>query len=308
MNLGLIIPVNQENQEQGVIRGIFKAMSSLIADTPDIGIKRIEIAEDVNLVVCSVLFHTPQKMDSDFTRKKLKQKLAKIFEEENIFIVAEHPDIKQFYCEYDNPEIQKKEEFVKSQAFHIDKLFPEIVSDRFLELLKLVNGVGDIKSREVTVTGSPEYLEYAISGLITRVKLVNILLPEENQSLYEAEKAFVETGIPVHITNDHEVLDRSALWIRFPFDHISFDVLPEIFSGIIIDIGDMKIIDTKNRKIFNIILEFSDRMKRKIGHNILCSFEEGVLEDILITSCRNEWKTTSAEASLRLGMKLSFKS
>jgi hypothetical protein len=306
MNIGLILPVRQKDKDRSKFFGLYKTMSSLIPATPMIGVQKIELAEDIGLVVCSVPLHTRDEMDGAFARKRLKQRIDRIFEEERVWPVIEHPDLMGLYCSHKKPRASIEESAAGKPP--VDESIAEIAADRFLEALKLVHGVGDLSSREIAVTGGSAHLEYAIARLITRVKSVNILLPEGSQSLDEAEKAFAETGIPVHITTDIDVLDRSSVWIRFPLDHISFDALPEIFRGVIVDIGNMKIIDTKNKKIFSIIVEFSDKMKRKLGQNILSFFGEGVLEGVIIAVCANVWNTSCTEASLRLGMKLSFKS
>ena len=133
-------------------------------------------------------------------------------------------------------------------------------------------------------------------------------IPEDMEAPAEAEKAFLETGIPVHITNDKDVLNRNKIWLRFPGDHESFDALPQKFKGIIIDLEALKIIDTKLRKIFSIHIEFSDRIKRRLGQQLLSTWEKGVLEGFVAAVCAENWKMSVTEASTRLGTRISFNS
>jgi hypothetical protein len=139
------------------------------------------------------------------------------------------------------------------------------------------------------------------------VKSINILLPEGSEEPEEADLAFEETGIPVHITTDPEVLNRTALWIRFPFDHEGFDALPESYEGLIIDLGARKVIDTKAKTIMSIGLELSERMKRELGRSILEGFDTDSLAGFLIGYCINAWGKNASEASNRLGVRLSLK-
>lgn len=292
MNIGLILPA-KKNREHKLFPKLYQAMHSYILTTHSIEIYQIELMEGLNLLVCSTPLYNYGELIHISTRKKLKAKLDRIFEEGMAWPVLEHPDVKGIYGPHE---------------FEYNEAILEVVVNRFVEVLMLIHGIGDFSSREISVTGGSAHLEYAIAKLITKVKSMNILLPEGIQEPFEAEEAFAETGIPVHITTDHEVLNRSAVWLRFPEDNESFDALPENFNGIIVDFGDMKIIDTKNKKIFNIVVEFSEKIKRKLGQSILSSWGEGVLEGAIIKVCANAWDINCTEASIKLGMKLSFKS
>ncbi|HBR04026.1 MAG TPA: hypothetical protein DD738_15610 [Ruminiclostridium sp.] len=292
MNIGMIVP-SRTGAASGMLLKVYSTVRSFFFHSIFIETHRIGLMEGLNLTICSIPLQNGEELDNMAARRKLKLKLDRIFEEEGAWPVLEHPKLKGLY---------------DPNEFPFEKALAEAASNRFLETIKLVHGIGNLSSREITITGGSIYLENAISKLITKVKAMNILLPEGSRPPDEAEEAFAETGIPVHITNDPEVLNRSALWIRFPLDHHSFDALPERFDGIILDFGNMKIIDTKNKKIFNILLEFSDRIKRRLGHNILKSWEEGVLEGVILTMGAKAWDITCTEASLKLGMRLSFKS
>lgn len=293
MNIGLIMPAKMEKKEIRVLKRPYRAICSLFSSTLPIETHQVELTEELHLVVCSILFRDPEILSHEGMRKKIKAKLDKVFEEERAWPILEHPEVRGLY---------------NLQKYRFDEAIFEVVINRFLDVLKLINGIGDLSTREISVTGESSHLEYAINGLITKVKCINILLPVGSQEPNEAEQAFEETGIPVHITTDYEVLNRTSLWIRFPNDHPSFDSLPECYKGLIVDFGNMKIIDTKNKKIFTIIVEFSDKIKRKIGHTILNAWEEGVLESAFITLCANAWDISVTEASMRLGMRISFKS
>lgn len=294
MNIGLILPAQPENnKESDLLFRICKALGSVIFNKLRLETHRIELVDGINLVVCSIPITHPEMLSHEGVLKKLRARLEKKFDEERAWPVLEHPEVKGLF----NP-----------HEFRFDETIAEVAIDRFAEVLKLLQGIGDLCTKEVTVTGGSSFLEYAISKLITKVKTLNLLLPEGSCEPGEAEQAFVETGIPVHITSDSDVLNRTAVWLRFPDDDASFDALPETFHGMIADFGAMKIIDTKNKKIFSITLEFSDKIKRKIGHNNLSGWERGVLEGVIITVCANAWDVGVTETSIRLGMRLSFNS
>jgi hypothetical protein len=294
MNIGLILPARPENKkESGIFFWIFKALGSVMFNKLRLETHHIELLDGLNLVICSIPVNKPEMISHEGVLKKLKAKLEKKFEEERAWPILEHPAVKGL---------------INPQEFRFDETIAEVAIDRFPEVLKLMQGIGDLCTKEVTVTGGSSYLEYAISKLITKVKTLNLLLPEGSCEPGEAEQAFVETGIPVHITSDSEVLNRTAVWLRFPDDDVSFDSLPESFHGMIADFSAMKIIDTRNKKIFTVTLEFSDKIKRKIGHSNLDGWGKGVLEGVIITVCANAWDIGVTDTSIRLGMRLSFNS
>lgn len=251
----------------------------------------IEIAKDLSLVVCLLPYIDSDAMCLPSFRKRFKARLDRIFEEQNAWPILEHPDIRGLY-EVDT------------------SLFAEVIKtlalQQFSDILSSIQGVGALINKEILVTGSSEYLEHAIEILITKVKTINILIPRGVSEPIEAEKAFLETGIPVHITTDHDVLNRTGIWIRFPDDNENFDELPRMFKGLIVDFGAMKIIDTKLQKIFGINIEFSDRIKRKLGQQLLNSWGKGVLEGFIILVCANEWDINESEVFKRLEMRFSF--
>ncbi len=224
-------------------------------------------------------------------RKRYKARIDRIIEELNVWPILEHPDISGFY---------------QVDASVFSKVVKELALHRFDEVLSTIKGVGALINKEILVTGSSEYLEHAIEILITKVKTINILIPKGVNEPVEAEKAFLETGIPVHITTDYDVMNRTAMWIRFPDDDESFDVLPRNFKGIIVDFGAMKIIDTKARKIFNIGIDFSDKIKRRIGQQLLNTWERNVLEGFIVLVCANAWNISEPEVFKRLEMRFSF--
>jgi hypothetical protein len=252
---------------------------------------RIELTEDLKLMVCLLPYKAKEALRRAGFRKRLKAKLDRIFEEQNIWPILEHPEIEGFY-QIDTPAFTNA---IKMLAIR-----------RFADILTLIKGVGSLINKEILVTGSSEYLEHAIEILITKVKTINILIPEGVREPIEAEKAFLETGIPVHITTDYDVLNRTGIWLRFPDDNEDFDVLPQEFKGLIVDFGTMKIIDTKLQKIFSIGIEFSDRIKRRLGQQLLNAWEKGVLEGFIFFVFVNAYDVNDSEAFERLEMGFSF--
>jgi hypothetical protein len=293
MNIGLILPAAEKNDTKALPRLLSK-MGEFLSSRCLFTSQTIELMDGMAFEVITLNRQTQEILANEGLRKKLKFRLHRYLEEARIWPVLEHPDLNGLY----DPHHYAMDEAVVK----------EIVVNRFQEVLSLIQGVGDLSSKEITVTGGSTHLEHAIAKLVTKVKVMNLLLPEGSLEPSEAELAFMETGIPVHITTDWEVLNRSALWLRFPFDDARFDELPQKYRGIIVDFGEAKIIDTKNRKIFSVYPEFCDRIKRKIGHNILGSWPKGVLESVVISVCSNAWDKSVTDTSIRLGMRLSFKS
>lgn len=294
MNIAIIQPATSKNKKKGLFSLLHKWKGRF--NFPSFThTQRIELVENLHLVIYSIESIICELIQNEGQKKRIRTAILKRIKKDSIYHILEHPMLRDLYC--------------SSKIDFNGSIVKEIVINRFCEILKLIQGVGDISHREIVVTGRSSHLEQAIEKLIMNVKSLNILLPEGAfEPIEEAEQAFIETGIPVHITTDGEVLDRSAIWIRFPDDDKSFDILPQRYMGIIIDLGNLKIIDTKNKKIFNIYLEFSDVIKRKIGHNILNYWEKGALEENIIALCANAWDINALETSTRLDMRISFKS
>ena len=82
--------------------------------------------------------------------------------------------------------------------------------------------------------------------------------------------------------------------------------MPQRFKGIIVDLGEMKIIDTKAQKVFSLCIEFSEKVKRRLGQQLLNTWEENVLEGFIILVCANAWDMSEAEVFKRLEMRFSF--
>ncbi|MGI6084297.1 MAG: hypothetical protein ACOYIF_02485 [Acetivibrionales bacterium] len=274
MNIGILLPVKKKGWKPAVLKTY-----------------QIEVISDLNLVVCLLPYKDTEAFSRPGFRKRLKARLDRIFNEQNVWPVLEHPAINGIY---------------QDDAPIFTNILRELALRRFHEILGLIKGLGSLINKEILVTGASEYLEHAIEILITKVKTINILIPKGVNEPIEAEKAFLETGIPVHITTDYDVLNRTGIWIRFPDDNESFDVLPKKFKGTIVDFGAMKIIDTKLQKIFNISIEFSDRIKRRIGQQLLCAWEAGVLECFIMMVCANTWDISDAEVLKRLELRFAF--
>lgn len=276
MNIGLLLPVEKRK---------WRSVSFKIHS--------VRILEDINLIVCFISCLGSDAISRQGTRKRLKARLDRIYGKGKVWPVLEHTLVKGFYQSGD-------------RRYH--EILREVALYRVDEIVNRIKGLGALANKEVLVTGQPAHLEHAIEKLVTKVKTMNILIPEGASEPREAERAFAETGIPIHITTDFDILNRVRLWLRFPDDHEIFDALPERFEGFIVDLGAMKIIDTKLRKIFNICIEFSDRIKRRLGQQILNSLEKGALEGFLVEVCANAWDISVAEASALLDMRLSFQS
>lgn len=276
MNIGLLLPVDK------------KKWKPISLET-----RTVEILESINVIVCYVHCSSYEMISRQGIRKRLKTKLDRIYGEKNVWPILEHPGLKGFY---------------QNDDYHFDEILRDVAICRLDDVINRIKGMGNLSNKEILVTGQSAHLEHAIEKLITKVKTMNILIPEGVSEPFEAEKAFVETGIPVHITTDFDILNRVKLWLRFPDDHESFDILPQKFSGTIVDFGAMKVIDTRIRKIFSVNIEFSDVIKRRLGQNILGSLEKGALEGFIIAACANAWDINVAEASELLNMRLSFQS
>ncbi len=276
MNIGLLLPVEK------------KKWKPISLET-----RTVAILESINVVVCFVHCSGYDIISRQVVRKRLKAKLDRIYGEKNVWPILEHPSLKGFF---------------QNDDYRFEEILRDVAIYRIDDVISKIKGIGNFTNKEILVTGQSAHLEFAIEKLITKVKTMNILIPEGVSEPGEAEKAFAETGIPVHITTDFDILNRVRLWFRFPGDHESFDILPEKFSGTIVDFGAMKIIDTKLRKIFSVSIEFSDKIKRRLGQHILCSLKKGTLEGFIIAVCANAWDISIAEASKLLEIRFSFQS
>ncbi len=291
MSLAVVLPT-REQKDNSPVKGAARLFRALQRNRRFLDISEIEVFEDIILVICNIRMSIGNARAYAKLKRKARKKLDVLFMEKGVWSVLEHPDIKGIYP-------SSREQYAL--------ILGEVIVNRFAELFRVIKGVGRLSDKEITVTGQSAHLEYAIAKLITSVKSINILLPEGSEEPEEADLAFEETGIPVHITTDPEVLNRTALWIRFPFDHEGFDALPESYEGLIIDLGARKVIDTKAKTIMSIGLELSERMKRELGRSILEGFDTDSLAGFLIGYCINAWGKNASEASNRLGVRLSLK-
>jgi len=292
MNIGIILPVNAEKRQPVKLPGFLRMFEAAILNPGPLEIQKIDIFQGLRLVVCGVPLKNKDILNNEIVGRRLRNRIRRVFEEERAWPLLEHPEIKGLYGLPD---------------YSFDDVVGNIIIKRFPDVLFQLRGVGDLSRKEITITGDSAHLEYAIKTLITKVKTLNILLAENSSAPHEAEQAFLETGIPVHITTDPDVLNRSAVWIRFPNDYAGFDELPQKYNGIIIDLEAARVVDTKCKKIYRIVVEFSERIKNKIGCNILDGWKEGYLEGAVIAVCSSMWDVSIYESSDRLGMLLSFK-
>lgn len=289
MNLGVILPLKQDSPAPGFFPAF---LLPKLRFTPDpVVTNRVELHENVNLIVCGIPAAEAKDMHQGRGRSRVRRKLDRIFSDEGVLSVLEHPGLQSIYG---------------SDKARYDRYVADIAIGRLPELAGMVHACSNASRMEIAVTGGPPYLEYAISRLINSYKCINILIPKGHEEPGEAEAAFCETGIPVHITDDPEVLERTRLWIRFPGDHEGFDILPGVYSGRIIDLGDLKVIDTRMKRVYNICLELPGDCARKLG----CPPEEfgsSRLPGFIAACCSNAWQKSASDVSLRLGMKLSLK-
>ena len=289
MNLGIILPPKSKSAKPESMLSRF--LTTSLFGIPLIETEKVELLENINLIICNIPTAYGNAMPGKSFLKRLKHKLDRIFLEEGVLSVLEHPAVHNLYGSY---------------KAKYDPYLTEIAVNRLPELLKSVREGANPDNMEIALTGSSRNLEYAITRLITSVKCINILVPEGFEEPEEAESAFEETGIPVHITNDPEVLLRTTLWIRFPNDHESFDALPGTYKGKIIDLGALKVIDTRTKRIYNICLELPGSYIKKIGC-IPDEFGLSRLPGFITAYCANAWDRSAAEVSMRLGMRLSLK-
>ena len=128
-----------------------------------------------------------------------------------------------------------------------------------------------------------------------------MLIPDGFPEPGKAEEAFEETGIPVHITTDPDVLNRTPLWIRFPNDHENFDSLPAVYLGRIIDLGALNIIDTRAKRIYDICLELPESFLDKM------TFDQMRYHRLpLAANCANAWVTQQRPQWLNMRLPLNM--
>lgn len=276
MNIGLLLPV---------VKKRWKPLS--------IKTQIIEAAQDLNFIVCTLpCTDNVASLHPNYV-KKVRVKLDKLFESYSVWTILEHPILQGLY--------QNDLSFVVSTV-------RKIAIERFYELIRSIRGLGRLNKMEVLITGLSPYLEYVIEKIITKVKTVNILIPEGMEEPAEAEKAFFETGIPIHITTDKDILNRNRLWLRFPDDDKSFDALPQKFEGTIVDFGALNLIDTQSKKIFPINIEFSGEIKRRLGQQLASTWPKGTLEGFVVSMYAAYCNINDVEASKKLGTRISFNS
>ena len=200
MILGMILP--RENNPGGETGKVTRRILPAMSITPlYIGIKRIQLHPGISLVVCSIPYPCGCAGGHERPGRRLKRRLDRILAEEGVLSVIEHPAVKNLYG---------------SHKARYESCLIDIAVSRFTELLGMAyrgTGLGRI---EVTITGSQRCLEYAITRLVPLVKTINVLIPDGFQEPGKAEEAFDETGIPVHITTDPEVLRRTLCGYGFP--------------------------------------------------------------------------------------------
>jgi len=289
MNLGIILPRESSPGRTGNLTR--RILSALSIAPPHIGVSRVQLDPGISLVICRIPYPPGRSEEQRRPGRRLKRRLDRILAEEGVLSVIEHPAIRDLYG---------------SHKARYESCLADIAVSRFAELLGIAHRGAGLRRIEVAVTGSQRHLEYAITRLITLVKTVNVLIPEGFREPGGAAQAFEETGIPVHVTSDPAVLDRTPLWIRFPNDHESFDSLPAVYRGRIIDLGALKVIDTRAKRIYDICLELPGCLLDETG-----PLPDGMryrrLPAFIAANCANAWGESAAEASVRLGMRLYLK-
>lgn len=291
MNLGIVLPGGTSASGSDNRNRPCRILFPFFVVSPPVDIKRVQIDPHVGLVICRIPYQKGENFGRRFINRRLKRKLDRIFAEEGVLSVIEHPDIRNLYG---------------SHKARYESVLREIAVSRFTELLSMAYRGAGLNRIEVTVTGCQRHLEYAITRLISMVKTINVLIPEGFAEPGTAEEAFDETGIPVHITTDPGVLNRTPLWIRFPNDHESFDSLPGAFLGRIVDLGALKIIDTRAKRIYDICLELPEQL---LGEAEALPYQFGYMKlpAFIAANCANAWGESATEASIRLSMRLNLK-
>lgn len=290
MNLGMILP--RKATCAGKPRNaLHRALSALSITPPTIETRGLQLDPGIRLIICYIPSSCGNAMHHNALNRRLKRRLDRIFTDEGVISVIEHPAVKDLYG---------------SGKTRYEPYLMDIAVSRFSELLGIVYRGTGLNRIEITVTGNQRHLEYAITRLISLVKTINVLIPEGFQEPGKAEEAFDETGIPVHITSDPEVLNRTPLWIRFPNDHESFDCLPAAYLGRIIDLGALRVIDTRAKRGYGICLELPEPFTAEIGP-LPDELRYCGLPVFLAANCANAWGESAAEASIRLNMRLSVK-
>ncbi len=288
MNLGMILPRESGRREEGLMNRLLSVLS--IGRLP-VETKWLHLDPHIHLLVCHIPAIYGHAMHRKGPLKRLKRKLDRMFSEEGVLSVIEHPAACNLYG---------------SEKTRYEPCLMDIAVGRFTELLGIVHRGPGLNRMEITVTGNQRHLEYAITRAISLVKTINVLIPEGSREPGQAEEAFEETGIPVHITSDPEVLNRTPLWIRFPNDHESFDCLPAAYTGRIIDLGALKVIDTRAKRVYGICLELPMALMKELGP-LPDDLRYYRLPGFLAANCANAWGESAAEASLRLDMRLIVK-
>lgn len=287
MNLAVLDPSSEKKSPKGLM-GIFKGFLK----TPDILIREVPVVNDLSLIICNIPVPNGNAMPYHRLKRRYTKRIERMLIENRVFACLAHQTLKGM-IEYAFP--------VDQSALH------EIILHRFFEVLQQNKALGRLSRLEITVTGSPVNLEFALTKLISHVKYVNLLIPEGSREPGEAESAFEETGIPIHITSDTEVLDRTHVWIRFPNDAESFDTLPEAYGGIIFDVGALRWIDTQRKRIYAIAVELPESLKKEIGYEVIDRTGSDRLSAFLVSACSRLWNLTATDASIRLGMRLLIK-
>jgi len=288
MNLGMILPREASSSEPD---GLHRLLSALSLTPISIDTRWFHLAPNIHLLICHIPAFYGHAMHHKGMMRRLKRKLDKVFMNEGVLSVIEHPAVCSLYG---------------SGKTRYEPFLVDIAVGRFTELMDIVHRGPGLNRVEITITGNQRHLEYAITRAIAMVKTINVLIPEGSQEPGQAEEAFEETGIPVHITSDPEVLNRTPLWIRFPNDHEDFDSLPAAYSGRIIDLGALKVIDTRAKRAYGICLELPGFLLRELG-SLPDELRYLRLPGFLAANCANAWGESAAEASLRLDMRLVVK-
>lgn len=290
MNLGMILPRKTSHGKE-TENVLFRILSVLSIAPLGIDVRRIQLYPNIGLIICNIPIVCGNAMHHNGLKRRLKRKLDRIFAQEGVLSVIEHPIIKDLYG---------------SHKTRYESYLADIAVSRFTEIMSMVYRGMNLNRVEITITGNQRHLEYAITRLISLVKTINVLIPDGFPEPGKAEEAFEETGIPVHITTDPDVLNRTPLWIRFPNDHENFDSLPAVYLGRIIDLGALKIIDTRAKRIYDICLELPESFLDKMG-SLPDQMRYHRLPGFLAANCANAWGESAAEASIRLNMWLSVK-
>ena len=143
------------------------------------------------------------------------------------------------------------------------------------------------------------YLNYKLMSVLSNFKLVNVIGPD-NQLQDFWDNFMDETGVPVCVTEDFDVLARSDIWISF-----EQTVARNEFDGVKIEFATKNILCKKIKKQYNMKYMFQKKLMKKLGRGLLQRFEHHILSEFLLNIIIQGHDLTLPEAEKLLGLNIS---